>query len=55
MRFYTEIASVALFTTIFTLIKPYMLQITYWEGRKYAIQILKRTGRKKMPTLLNPP
>ena len=29
MRFYAEIASVALFNTVFTLIKPYVPRITY--------------------------
>ena len=54
MRFYTGIASVALFNTIFTLIKPYIPHITYWKGSKHVMRILKRTGRKKMPTSLNP-
>ena len=54
MRFYTGIASVALFNTIFTLIKPYISHMTYWKGSKHAIRILKRTGRIKMPTSLNP-
>ena len=50
-RFYTGITSVALFNTIFTLIKTYKPHITYWKGQK---QILKRTGRKKVPASLNP-
>ena len=47
MRFYTGIASVALFNTVFTLMKPYMPHVTYWKGSKHAKQILKRTGMKK--------
>ena len=35
MRFYTGIASVALFNTIFTLIRPYIPDITYWKGPKH--------------------
>ena len=54
MRFYTGITSVTLFNTIFTLIKPYIPYITYWKGPKHAMRILKRTGREKMPTSLNP-
>ena len=54
IRFYTGIASVALFNTIFLLIKPYIPHITYWKGPKHTMRILKRTGRKKMPTSLNP-
>ena len=54
MRFYTGIASVALFNTIFTLIKPYIPHITYWIGPTHAMRILKRTGREKIPTSLNP-
>ena len=50
MRFYTGIASVALFNTIFILIKPYIPHITYWKRQKHAMRILKRTGRKKMLT-----
>ena len=50
MRFYTGIAYVALFNTIFTLSKPH---ITYWKGPKHAMLVLKRTERKKMPTSLN--
>ena len=53
-QFYTGIASVALFSTTFTLIKRFIPHITYWKGRKHAMQILKRTGRKKMATSLNP-
>ena len=47
MRFYTGIASVALFNTVFTLMKPYIPHVTYWKGSKHAKQILKRTGMKK--------
>ena len=54
MRFYTGIASVPLFNTIFKLIKPCIPHITYWKGPKHAMWILKRTGRKKMPTSFNP-
>ena len=54
MRFYTGIASVALFNTIFTLIKPYIPHIAYLKGPKHAMQILKRTGKKKMPASLVP-
>ena len=54
MKFYTGIASVALFNAIFTLIKPYIPHITYRKGPKHAMQILKRTQRKNMPTSLNP-
>ena len=54
MRFYTGIASVALFNTIFTLIKTYIPHITYWKGPKHAMRILKRNGTKKMPAPLNP-
>ena len=54
MRFYTGMASAALFNTIFTLIKPYIPHIMYQKGPKYAMQVLKRTERKKMPTSLNP-
>ena len=53
MRFYAGIASVALFDTIFTLIKLYIPHITYWKGAKHALRVLRRTGRKKM-TSLNP-
>ena len=54
MRFYTGIASVALFNTVFTLIKSYIPHIEYWKGPKHAMRILKRTGRKKMSASLNP-
>ena len=47
MRFYPGIPSVALFDTIFFLVKP------YWKGPKHPMQFLKRTGRKKMPASLN--
>ena len=47
MRFYTGIASVALFNIIFKLIKPYILHLTYWKRQKHATQILKRTRRKQ--------
>ena len=50
MKFYTGIAPVTLFNAIFALIKPYITHITYWKGPKRAMQILKRTGKKKMPT-----
>ena len=53
MRFYTGISSVALFNTIFKLIKPSIPHITYWKGPKHAMRILKRNGGKKMPTSLN--
>ena len=54
IRFYTGIASIALFNTIFKLIKPYIPHITYWKGPKHAMGILKRAGRKKLATSLNP-
>ena len=54
MRFYTGIASAALFNAIFTLIKPYIPHITYSKGPKHAMRILKRNGTKKTPTPLNP-
>ena len=54
MRFYTGIPSVDFFNIIFTLIKPYIPHISYWKGPKHTIHILKRTGRKKLPTSLNP-
>ena len=54
VKFYTGIPSVALFNTIFTLIKPYIPHVTYFKGPKHAIRILKSTGRKKIPTSLNP-
>ena len=38
-RFYTGTASVALFNTISTLIKPYTPHITYWNRPKPAIRI----------------
>ena len=55
MKFYTEITSVALFNTIFTLIKPYIPHITYWKRPKHIMQILKRTGRKKNVNIIKPP
>ena len=54
MWFYAGIASVALFNTIFILIRMYIPHITYWKWSKHAMQILKRTGRKKMPISFNP-
>ena len=33
--------------------KLYIPHITYENGPKRAMQISERTGRKKMPTLLN--
>ena len=51
MRFYIGIASVALFNTVFTLIKPYLQNITYWKGPKYAMRILKEPLCKKCPYL----
>ena len=53
MKFYTGTASVALFNTIFTIMKLYIPHIAYWKGTKHAMRILKRTGRKTMPTSLN--
>ena len=55
IRFYTGTASVALFSTTFTLIKRFIPHITYWKGRKHAMQILKRTGRKKNANIIKPP
>ena len=54
MRFYTGIALVALFNTIFTSIKPYIPHIKYEKGPKHAMRVLKRTGRKRILTSLNP-
>ena len=51
MRFYIGIASVALFNTVFTLIKPSLQNITYWKGPKYAMRILKEPLCKKCPYL----
>ena len=46
-NFFTGIASVALFNTIFTLIKPYIPHITYWKVPKHAMRVLKKLVRKK--------
>ena len=46
MRFYKGNALVALFNTIFTLIKRYISRITYWKV-KHVMRILKRCERKK--------
>lgn len=37
MSFYTGIASLALFNTRFTLIKPYIPHITYWRRPKHVM------------------
>ena len=47
MRFYTGIASVVLFNTIFTLIKEYIPNTTYWKAPKYDIQIQTELEGKK--------
>ena len=47
MRFYTGIASVVLFNTIFTLIREYIPHTTYWKGPKYAMQIQTELEGKK--------
>ena len=54
MSYYNGNASLAFFNTVFTLIKPYIPHIRYWEGLKRVMSILQRTGRRKMPTSLNP-
>ena len=48
MRFHTEIASITLFSTIFTLIKPCIPHIKYWKRSKNAMQVLKRTEKNKI-------
>ena len=35
------------------LTRLYIQYITYWKGPNHAMQILKRTGREKMPTSFN--
>ena len=46
MRFYTGIALVALFNTIFILIKWYISHNTFWKVQ-HDMRILKRCERKK--------
>ena len=54
MRFYKGNALVALFNTIFTLIKRYISRITYWKVQ-HVMRILKRCERKKKKSKsLNP-
>ena len=38
MRFYSVIASVALFNATSTLIKPYIPHIMYWKGPKHGCE-----------------
>ena len=47
MRFYTGIASVVLFNTIFTLIREYIPHTKCWKGPKYAMQIQTELEGKK--------
>ena len=53
IRFYTGTPLVVLLNKIFNLMKLYTPHITYENGPKLAMQISKRTSRKKMSTLLN--
>ena len=53
IRFHTGTPLVVLLNKIFNLMKLYIPHITYENGPKRAMKISKRTGRKKMPTLLN--
>ena len=54
MRFYKGNALVALFNTIFTLIKRYISRITYWKVQ-HVMRILKRCERKKKVKIIKPP
>ena len=47
MRFYTGIASVALFNTTFTLMKPYIPPITYWKDQNMPCKFKKELEGKK--------
>ena len=54
IRFYTGIASVALFNTIFTLSKPYIHTYLVLERTKTFHANFKRNWKEKMSALLNP-
>ena len=48
MTFYTGIISLAIFNTIVTLIKQYILHIMYWKEPKHAMRIFKRSGKTEI-------